>query len=39
MGEPGGKKIPLVFFRSASGNEPVREWLKDLAADDRLVIG
>ncbi len=39
MGEPGGKKIPLVFFRSAGGNEPVREWLKDLAADDRLVIG
>ncbi len=39
MGEQGAQKIPLVFFRSASGNEPVREWLKDLAADDRLVIG
>ena len=39
MGEQGAQKIPLVFFRSASGNEPVREWLKDLAANDRLVIG
>lgn len=39
MGEQGAQKIPLVFFRSASGNEPVREWLKDLAAVDRLVIG
>ncbi len=24
------KKLPAVFFRSASGAEPVREWLKVL---------
>jgi phage-related protein len=36
-GEP--PKIPLVFYRSAAGNEPVRDWLKDLDRDDRLAIG
>ena len=33
---------PLInasFFRSDSGNEPVREWLKNLPATDRRVIG
>lgn len=24
------QKIPLVFFRTSSGGEPVREWLKGL---------
>jgi phage-related protein len=33
------KKLPAVFFRSASGSEPVREWLKDLAPVDRRVVG
>lgn len=32
-------KIPLVFYRTASGNEPVRDWLKGLERDDRLEIG
>jgi phage-related protein len=32
-------KIPLVFYRSAGGREPVREWLKDMDRDDRLEIG
>ena len=32
-------KIPLVFYRTASCNEPVRDWLKDLERDDRLEIG
>ncbi len=27
------------FFRTASGNEPVREWLKALEPEDRRVIG
>ena len=33
------QKIPLVFFRTSSGNEPVREWLKKLDRPDRLEIG
>ena len=31
--------VPLRFWRSASGREPVREWLGDLPLDDRKVIG
>jgi phage-related protein len=27
------------FFRSDSGNEPVREWLKTLPAADRRIMG
>jgi phage-related protein len=33
------KKTPLIFYRSASGKEPVRDWLKALEAADRLVVG
>lgn len=32
-------KIPLVFYRSGGGNEPVRDWLKALDRDDRLAVG
>ena len=32
-------KIPLVFFRTPTGNEPVREWLKDLLEEERRAIG
>jgi phage-related protein len=31
--------IPLRFWRSASGNEPVREWLNELPREDQRVIG
>jgi phage-related protein len=31
--------IPLRFWRSTSGREPVREWLTELPLDDRRVIG
>jgi hypothetical protein len=31
-------KIPLVFFRSDAGAEPVREWLKELAEAERLAL-
>ena len=31
--------IPLVFWRSGTGQEPVREWLRELSAADRSVIG
>jgi hypothetical protein len=27
------------FFKTASGTEPVREWLKDLDKDDSRIIG
>jgi len=33
------KKIPAIFYCSASGDEPVREWLKALGKLDRQVIG
>jgi phage-related protein len=37
---PGDRKrLPAVFYRTAAGSEPVREWLKTLARDDRLAIG
>lgn len=36
-GEP--KKIPLIFFRTAARNEPVREWLKELPEVERQAIG
>ena len=31
--------IPLRFWRSDAGNEPVREWLNALPSDDRRTIG
>lgn len=31
--------LRVVFYRSDSGTEPVREWLKDLSRDDRKIIG
>ena len=33
------KKTPSAFYRSASGNEPVRDWLLGLTKDDRKAIG
>ena len=32
-------EIPVVFYRSAAGAEPVREWLRDLPSGDRRAIG
>jgi phage-related protein len=32
-------KIPLFFYRSSASAEPVREWMRELDADDRNVIG
>jgi phage-related protein len=31
--------LDVVFYRTEVGNEPVREWLKKLARDDRKAIG
>lgn len=33
------KRLPAYFFRLDSGREPVREWLRELDADDRKTIG
>jgi phage-related protein len=33
------KPIPLVFWRSATGREPVREWLNELPRKDQRRIG
>jgi phage-related protein len=35
----GLKKLPAAFFRQASGKEPVREWVKELRAADRKIVG
>ena len=31
------KRVPLVFFRTDTGSEPVREWLLKLAKADRRI--
>ena len=31
--------LSVAFFRAASGNEPVREWLKSLPREERRTIG
>jgi phage-related protein len=36
---PDLKRLPAYFYRSDNGREPVREWLKGLAPEDRRVIG
>ncbi|MEZ4682105.1 MAG: type II toxin-antitoxin system RelE/ParE family toxin [Caldilineaceae bacterium] len=33
------KLLPARFFRNASGEEPVRTWLKELSREDRAIIG
>jgi len=33
------KRIAAAFHRTASGNEPVRDWLKGLDQEDRKIIG
>ena len=33
------KKLPAAFYRTATGTEPVRAWLKSLAANDRRIVG
>ena len=33
------KKIPLIFYRTRRGNEPVRDWVRGLDPPDRLAVG
>jgi phage-related protein len=37
--DPQPKKIPLIFFRTLAGSEPVREWLKELPEEERQATG
>jgi len=37
--DSGLKRLPARFYRSNTGREPVREWLKKLDAEDRKIIG
>ena len=36
---PEKEKLPVVFYATSGGREPVREWLRNLDKDDRRVIG
>ncbi len=33
------RPLPVIFFRTASGNEPVREWLIELTKEEKRLIG
>lgn len=33
------KPIPLVFWKSAAGHEPVRDWLNELPREDQRIVG
>ena len=37
--EPPPQKIPLIFWRTEAGGEPVRQWLKGLPETERQAIG
>ncbi len=32
-------RLRVLFFKTTTGNEPVREWLKSLPLEDRKIIG
>lgn len=33
------KRVPVIFYRTEAGSEPVRAWLKAMPAKDRRLIG
>jgi phage-related protein len=37
--DPQPHKVPLIFYRTAAGNEPVRDWLQGLDEAERQAIG
>jgi phage-related protein len=39
LDDPQPQKIPLIFYRTGAGSEPVREWLKGLPEVERQAIG
>ncbi len=38
MGD-GPKKLPVIFYRTPGGTEPVRDWLNGLPLEDRRTLG
>jgi phage-related protein len=34
-----GKRVPVIFYRTEAGGEPVRQWLKELSREDRRRVG
>ena len=36
---PQPQKVPLIFYRTAAGSEPVRDWLRGLDEAERHAIG
>ena len=39
MSKNSVRKVPLVFYKTAAGNSPVREWLIAMPKADRHAIG
>ena len=39
MAKVSPQKMPLIFFRTDGGIEPVRDWLKNLPPEDRREVG
>jgi phage-related protein len=39
MNPPRLTEIPVLFYRTSGGAEPVLEWLRSLPAEDRRAIG
>ena len=39
MKHPHLEEIPVVFYRTAHGSEPVVEWIRSLPSEDRREIG
>lgn len=33
------RPLPVIFFRTSTGNEPVREWLLSLTKEEKRLIG
>jgi phage-related protein len=33
------KRVPVIFYRTEAGSEPVRAWLRSMPAKDRQLIG
>lgn len=33
------EQLTVVFYKTSQGNEPVRDWLKELTKEDKKVIG
>lgn len=39
MALPAPRPLRTLFFRTQAGNEPVREWLRDLPLPEKKIIG